>query len=134
FKFKRFESDHERGDYIAGVGRKNRHGYHFVDPFTAGLSISLDVPDFLRVWQSVQGELRFCFSVQLSNIVGIQRLDDCPCAVEEAVKSRVKRLRRLLRRRFLPGTHGKSTWNVSPFFNSTGFSRVVLLSIHALRV
>src|SRR5438552_3233687 len=30
--------------------------------------------------------------------------------------------------------HGKSTWSVWPLFNSTGFSRVVLLSIHALRV
>src|SRR4030095_2222702 len=36
--------------------------------------------------------------------------------------------------RFTLGFHGKSTCSVWPFLNSTGFSRVVLLSIHAFSV
>ncbi len=36
--------------------------------------------------------------------------------------------------RLVRGAHGKSTRSVCPFFKSTGFSRVVLLSIHALTV
>src|SRR5439155_20203600 len=48
---------------------------------------------------------------------------------QSSAKARYAFVSRLLR-----GTHGKSTWNVSPFFNSTGFSRVVLLSIHAFSV
>src|SRR5262249_39251954 len=35
---------------------------------------------------------------------------------------------------FAVGTHGKSTCSVWPFFKSTGFSRVVLLSTHAFSV
>src|SRR6478672_12805333 len=38
---------------------------------------------------------------------------------QSSAKARYAFVSRLLR-----GTHGKSTWNVSPFFNSTGFSRV----------
>src|SRR5882762_9712991 len=36
--------------------------------------------------------------------------------------------------RFIRGPHGNSTCSVWPSFNSTGFSRVVLLSIHAFSV
>src|SRR5215510_4096149 len=36
--------------------------------------------------------------------------------------------------RFTRGSHGKSTCSVWPSFKSTGFSRVVLLSIHAFSV
>src|SRR5437773_5334452 len=101
FQLKWFEPDHERGNYFAGVTRKNRHRYQFIDRSAACLGIFLDVTDLLRLRQFVQGELHFRFGVQFSNIVGIQRLDDRTVTVEEAIKSRVKRLRRLLGRRLL---------------------------------
>src|SRR5437867_2261231 len=101
FELEWFEADHERGNHIAGVSRKNRHGYHFIDRSTTGLGIFMDVTDLLCVRQFVQSELCFRFGVQLSYIVRIQRLDDRAFTVEEAVKSRMKRLRPLLRGRLL---------------------------------
>ena len=101
-ELKWFEPDHERRNHITGVGRKDRHGYHFNDGSITGLGIFLDVTDLLRIRQFVQGELRFGFGVQLSNIVRIQRLNDRAFTIEEAIKSCVKRLRRLLRGRLLP--------------------------------
>jgi hypothetical protein len=55
--------------------------------------------------------------------------DDHHGGKQSGAKARYAFVSRLLR-----GTHWKSTWSVSPFFNSTGFSRVVLLSIHAFSV
>jgi len=55
FELKRLETDHERRNQIACVGREDRHGYHFVD----GAS-RLDIPDLPCVGQFCQRKLTFC--------------------------------------------------------------------------
>ena len=96
-----FEPDHERGNHFARIGRKNRHGYYLVDGSVPGLGIFKDVTDLLLIRQFAQGKLRFSVAVQLSNVVRIQRLDDCACAVEETIKFRMKPLCCLRGRWFL---------------------------------
>src|SRR6266481_9938859 len=95
FQLKWLEPDHERGHQIARVGRKDWHGYHFMD-----ISTGPDIADLLCVRQFVEGKLSFGLCIQLSNIRSILRLDDCACAVEEAIKSGVQRSGFLLRRQF----------------------------------
>src|SRR5207249_12157378 len=69
-----FEPDHERRNHITGVGRKDRHGYHFNDGSITGMGILLDVTNLLRIRPSVHCDLRFGFAVHLSNIVSNQGL------------------------------------------------------------
>jgi hypothetical protein len=102
FKLKRFESDDECGNDVARVGRKNRHSYHLIDDSAAGVRVSLDITDLLLVGQSAQSQLRFRFRIQFTHVVGIWRLDDRAIGIEKAIKSRVQRLRCLLRGRFIP--------------------------------
>src|SRR5213593_4376486 len=73
-----------------------------LNPYNVGeLDAKTEAQLALDKLQFVQGELRFGFGVQLSNIVRIQRFNDRAFTIEEAIKSRVKRLRRLLWGRFL---------------------------------
>src|SRR5437899_12975399 len=89
-ELKGFEPDHERGNHFARIGRKNRHGYYFVDGSVPGLGIFKDVTDLLLIRQFAQGKLRFSVAVQLSNVVRTQRLNDCACPLEETIKFRMK--------------------------------------------
>src|SRR5215472_2792563 len=93
FQLKWLEPDHERGYEIARVGRKDWHGYHFMD-----ISTRLDITDLLCVRQPVEGKLSFGLCIELSNIGSIRRLDHCACAIKEPIKSGVQRLGCLLRR------------------------------------
>ena len=101
FKLKRFEPDDERGDNVARIAGKDRHSYYFVDGFSVGFGIFPDITDLLRIGQSAQGQLRFRFRIQFTHVVDIWRLNDRTCAVEKPIKSRMQRLRRLFRRRFV---------------------------------
>src|SRR5213594_3702555 len=82
--------------------------------------------NLLQVSLCIGRHLALC---QIKTETGQRRYDNHHGGKQSSAKARYAFVSRLLR-----GTHGKSTWNVSPFFNSTGLSRVVLLSIHALRM
>ena len=80
----------------------------------------------LQIAFCVGGHLLLC---QIKAETSQRCYDDHHGGKQLSAKARDAFVSRLLR-----GTHGKSTWSVWPLFNSTGFSRVVLLSIHALSV
>src|SRR5438445_3931232 len=86
FQLKWLEADHESGYEIPRVGRKDWHGYHFMD-----ISTGLDITDLLCVRQSVEGKLSFGLCIELSNVGSIGRLDHCACAIKKAIKSGVQR-------------------------------------------
>src|SRR5947207_10946658 len=63
FRLKWLEPNHQRGYEISRVGRKDWHGYHFMD-----ISTGLDITDLLCIRQPVEGKLSFGLCIELSNI------------------------------------------------------------------